>query len=75
MPKGLPKEQYNVTLVGFDLNMTDGSDTYLIHVLANLHIYITHSKEEDESVKQQAQAVSSLTTTVGSTDSPAGLRW
>jgi hypothetical protein len=73
MPKGLPKEQYNVTLVGFDLNMTDGSDTYLIHVLSESTLLITHSKEEDESVKQQAQAVSSLTTTVGSTDSPAGL--
>jgi hypothetical protein len=74
MPKGLPKEQYNVTLVGFDLNMTDGSDTYLIHILSASTIYVKNLKDNiEESVKQQAQAVSSLTTTVGSTDSPAGL--
>jgi hypothetical protein len=39
LPKGLPKEQYDVTLVGFTFNMTDNGTNYQIQVMNGSTVY------------------------------------
>jgi hypothetical protein len=70
MPKGLPKEQYNVTLVGFTFNMTEENGTnYQIQVMNGSTVYY---QKKSESVLQAA-LLSIMTLTMAAPDSATGL--
>jgi hypothetical protein len=75
LPKGLPKEQYNVTLVGFTFNMTEDNGTnYQIQVMNGSTVYYNKMiASELELTDKAAVIVRPLSTTVAAPDSATGL--
>ncbi|HYG84357.1 MAG TPA: hypothetical protein VD907_05795, partial [Verrucomicrobiae bacterium] len=73
LPKGLPKDQYNVTLIGFTFNMTEDSGTYQIQVMNGSTVYYNKMAENDANQINAESLASTLTTTVAAPDSATGL--